>query len=997
MPEILRGAGVWTSFPGTPVWTTAGVLVETAFVVIVASSLAAGAGLFGLARPDMPERRWLGLAVVVGTVLVSAGYWGHLGGPFAPLVHDFYNGPLAAFRNVAKFQPVITLPLVLGLINAVGVAARACRRLRRTRGSPLIAGLIVGAIAVVAVSAAPLPTGRVYPDGSFTALPASWQHAVTWLNARGGTSTTVVLPGTNFADFTWGRPLDQPIEALATVPWANRNIIPVGSVGNTQFLDAIDQVLTGGQPAPGLAAYLASAGVRYLLVENDLTPADTQSPPPAVIRQVLAQEQGIVRVANFGPLIHQVDTGAGAETLYDPTGVTRSIHALEVYRVGAATGHDDRVTTYPLSSGLVLSGGPQGVLAVANSGLLRGEAVSLAGDPLGPKFTRPVWVDADTQQRRNSQFSPYQNQSNLLAPGEPSPVTGDPSLPSGGPPNQWIVVAGDHHETTLQLDGASQITASSFGPVFYQAPGQQPLEAFLADAGRGGAAWEASPTDPRPWIEIRFHHSASLSKITLTPLVGDFWTAITKVQITTARGEVTQPLAQAARPQKLRTPEGASRWLRITLVGLRQPSGNAFAAPGLVHIAIPGVSVNQHWVVPDDGPTTPGIVPTYLFSSPQPNQFAVFKVSDDEAYMSRQFNVPRTAVFAVSGRATPFESPLVAAAQLSSDTSAERAKLRATFSAACGSGPTIRIDGRSYATSVHGTFGELDSLQPMALSLCGFGGAVRLGAGTHVVTADDVNSGFKVTSLQFAGTPPPLSPARGVTVTQWGNDDRALTAAAGQASIINVHENFNPGWVATVGKHQLRGVRLDGWQQGWVLPAADASEQVTLKFVPDSSFRAGLVAGAAIALALLAWVVLTIRRRKNGDGVRSAESRLDKSTSSQGMQFLAASGAQSRRSLHNVLWTGAIMVVVFVLAGPAAVVVPACVVLGLLARRRRGALAWLAGGAVVLAGVAIAVHPGYRIGVLVGSGSYTAQALGVLALAALAVSLIPAFDKTSEG
>jgi arabinofuranan 3-O-arabinosyltransferase len=255
-----------------------------------------------------------------------------------------------------------------------------------------------------------------------------------------------------------------------------------------------------------------------------------------------------------------------------------------------------------------------------------------------------------------------------------------------------------------------------------------------------------------------------------------------------------------------------------------------------------------------------------------------------------------------------------------------------------------------------------------------------------------------VTSLQFAGTRPPVSRARGVTVTQWGNDDRALTAAAGPATIVNVHENYNPGWVATVGGHQLRGVRLDGWQQGWVLPAADAPQQVTLKFVPDSSFRAGLVAGAAIALALLAWVVLTIRRRRNGDGVRSAVARQDESMSrpSEGMQFPAASGGRTHRSLRIALWTGAITVVAFALAGPAAVVVPACVGLGLLTRRRRSALAWVAGGAEVLAGVAIAVHPGYRIGVLLGSGSYTVQALGVLALSALAVSLLPTFDETAR-
>ena len=185
VPEVLRGAGIWTSF-GVPVWTTAGNLIESAPAVIVASSIAAGAGLFGLARRDLPERRWLGVAVVATTVLVTAGYWGNLGGPFASEVHRLFDGPLSAFRNVYKFQPVITLPLVIGLVHVLSIGACAGRKLARNRRAFSTAVLVAGAVAVVGISAAPLPTGQVYPEGSFTALPAYWQHAVGWLNHAGG-------------------------------------------------------------------------------------------------------------------------------------------------------------------------------------------------------------------------------------------------------------------------------------------------------------------------------------------------------------------------------------------------------------------------------------------------------------------------------------------------------------------------------------------------------------------------------------------------------------------------------------------------------------------------------------------------------------------------------------------------------------------------------------------------------------------------------------------
>ena len=200
----------------------------------------------------------------------------------------------------------------------------------------------------------------------------------------------------------------------------------------------------------------------------------------------------------------------------------------------------------------------------------------------------------------NEYTSLYQNQSSLLASGAPSPASGDP-------PDQWIVVPGDRHETTLQLHGAAQVTASSFGPIFNDAPGQQPLEAFLADAGQGGAAWQASPADPRPWIEIRFNHSVSLSRITLTPLAGRYpehrhqgrdldgpWSGDRLIgpggstpEVPDAGGQQSLAPGHLGRPASTTRKRGSCR-------------------PGFAHIAIPGISVTQRWLVPADGPATPG-------------------------------------------------------------------------------------------------------------------------------------------------------------------------------------------------------------------------------------------------------------------------------------------------------------------------------------------------------------------------------------------------------
>jgi hypothetical protein len=164
------------------------------------------------------------------------------------------------------------------------------------------------------------------------------------------------------------------------------------------------------------------------------------------------------------------------------------------------------------------------------------------------------------------------------------------------------------------------------------------------------------------------------------------------------------------------------------------------------------------------------------------------------------------------------------------------------------------------------------------------------------------------------------------------------------------------------------------------------------------------------ALAVVAWAVLTIPRRRRPDGVPSAVAFQDGSTPNDSTHCAAEAGglvhpvhpvhpvlpARTHPVLRTVLWTGALTILVFVVAGPAAVAVPVCAGVWALGRRRRAVLAWVAGCAEVLAGIAIAAHPGYRIGVLAGSGSYTAQALGVLALAALAVSLLPGLEPNPE-
>jgi len=123
---------------------------------------------------------------------------------------------------------------------------------------------------------------------------------------------------------------------------------------------------------------------------------------------------------------------------------------------------------------------------------------------------------------------------------------------------------------------------------------------------------------------------------------------------------------------------------------------------------------------------------------------------------------------------------------------------------------------------------------------------------------------FQVASLVMRpNRPDPRPPAEvGVArIHSWGDSRRTveLPPRPGGAALLAVAENFNRGWQATVGGQPLKPVRVDGWKQGWLVPAGTTGT-ATLTFTPQGRYLGGLVAGLALAgLLLLAALVLLLR------------------------------------------------------------------------------------------------------------------------------------------
>jgi arabinofuranan 3-O-arabinosyltransferase len=99
-----------------------------------------------------------------------------------------------------------------------------------------------------------------------------------------------------------------------------------------------------------------------------------------------------------------------------------------------------------------------------------------------------------------------------------------------------------------------------------------------------------------------------------------------------------------------------------------------------------------------------------------------------------------------------------------------------------------------------------------------------------------------------------------------------VRVAAGGDGYLALTEGFNPGWRATVGGRPLTPIRLDGWRQGWLLPAGGEAV-VDLRYAPDRWHRAGLLAGLLALLVLAALAAIPHRARPGRAGPPGAARR----------------------------------------------------------------------------------------------------------------------------
>ncbi len=402
----------------------------------------------------------------------------------------------------------------------------------------------------------------------------------------------------------------------------------------------------------------------------------------------------------------------------------------------------------------------------------------------------------DTPTRRGRNYGEVRNAvSGILDPDEDTGVTNAvPDYPVAG-----IAM-------TQTATGRGKLEASSSASEPYNVGGAQPQHSINALVDGDPTTWwqpRSGTGGQAEWVEVDPEQPMTGGRLTITGAV-----VPAQVQIR-AGGATTSKWLTPGQPMSMPLPRGAAddgaSAIRITATNA--PAGFALAEIKLENAAGEDVTPIRVPVVPDASP----LVQRWAFGQ---------EVAEDR--MRRAFTAP---------------API-----------------------------TVTVDSDTCRAGLDDAWTELDG------KVVACGETVELQPGMHEV--DSHARWVSLTGTEFA------APTRGQqapeTVADFAAPGSGADSESGSASresadtvigsgtiaasdadrIIYRPVSVNPGQVASIDGRELEPVTVNGWQQGWLVPAG-ASGTFTIDFPPAATWRTGIVAGGALA-ALFAAVAVAI-------------------------------------------------------------------------------------------------------------------------------------------
>ena len=375
--EVLRGLGYWFFYGQDrlgPWIEAARDYTQHSWVIL------AGYGLVVLSLLAAAFVRWrhrvfFVLLLFVG-VVVSVGAHPYASPtPLGALFKSFANSSTAglALRSTGRAGPLV----VLALAVLLGVAANSAFGWLQARGKVVLAYAVpVLAGVLIFVNFPALVDGTFYGKNLQRAekLPAYWTQAIAALD-RGDHQTRILEePGADFASYTWGNTVDPITPGLTDRPYVARELIPYGTPGTADLLNAIDRRLQVGIADPaGLVALWRRMGIGDVVARNDIQYDRYDLVRPENLAAVLNAAPGLGPATGYGtPSQFPLPAGYSDEVSLAPPATAAPVAPVAIYPVTDPT---KIVRGESTQHALMVSGDGEGLVDVADVGLLDGAGV----------------------------------------------------------------------------------------------------------------------------------------------------------------------------------------------------------------------------------------------------------------------------------------------------------------------------------------------------------------------------------------------------------------------------------------------------------------------------------------------------------------------------------------------------------------------------------------------------------------------------------------------
>ncbi len=638
--DVLRGTSHWVPYVDST-WRAGNDLVSTGYVALNSAVLVV-LGLVGIALRGNPHRQFLALGMMLGLVLVSLGHSGSVSGWFAASERSALDGVLAPLRNVHKFEPLVRLPLVLGLAHVLAAAGARVRSASRGRSlrerledgdRVAYVGVLVLSVVAVAGVASPALAGRLAPADDLDVGPrllgASGVLARDDRRPRSGRDHRPARPRLELRHLPVGHSRGRAGTGLRRGRMGRAQRRAAGPAGQHQDARR-HRVPARRRPTVARVWRPTCAGPASarLVVRNDLRPSG-DVPVPVLVHQAIEGSPGLTKVAEFGPDVggpvrldedEAVEADGDDEAEGDEERPRRVVvdggwhaeyPAIEVYEVsgaGAAAGS---------AAPPVVVGGPEDILELLDAGLMGDEPAVLALDaPDGPDGGGLLLTDG--LRRREATFARvHDGRSATLDTAD----NGRRDVPA----REYVLGGQARWETTAQVLGARSVDASgsrafadTIGPVL---PETLPYAAF---DGRPETAWESGipRSDEDPWVRVVLEEPREVGPVTVVAgeNQGDDATSLV---VETEAGTSAARAVLPGESVTLVPPPGPTAWIRVGAA----PSDGPAEGLSIAEVRVQGLDLDRTLVLPEV-PAAWGVPDHVLLSAPT-SQDACVEVGTD--------------------------------------------------------------------------------------------------------------------------------------------------------------------------------------------------------------------------------------------------------------------------------------------------------------------------------------------------------------------------------